>query len=499
MSQLSVAGQLAATLADGGWRAKARPSQLPPPGPFNGWVVCAGRGFGKNRLASEWIHEEVQAKRAGRIALAAPTAADARDTVVEGESGLLQTAPSWCRPEYEPSKRKLTWPNGAVAHTFSSEEADRLRGPQFDLAFADELAAWHDPQATWDMLMFGLRLGGHPRWLVTTTPRPISLLKELLAREGADVVVTRGSTFENAANLAPTFLEAIRKRYEGTRLGKQEIFAEMLSDTPGALWSSDMIERANVVGKLPDMQRVVVAIDPSGTAGASDKGDSVGIVVASLGVDAGGYILADRTCKLSPDGWGRRAVDAYREFRADRIICERNFGGAMCEYVIRSIDPNVPFREVTAARGKVARAEPAAALFEQGKIKFAHRMPELEEQLQAMTGAGYVGDGSPDRADAMVWALHELFGAPEPGIIGYARMEALKATAPRASVNDAATFTVTLKAPPGAAGTLHLMSGRQVLVPSDGLVAMTADDSKPLLGIGWVEVRAEVIAALTTA
>src|SRR5260370_22113804 len=228
--QLSVAAQLAATLADGGWRAKARPSQLPPPGSWNGWLVMAGRGYGKNRTASEWIHEIVQAKRAGRIALVAPTAADARDTIIEGESGILQTAPSWCRPEYEPSKRKLTWPTGAVAHTFSSEEADRLRGPQFDLAFADELAAWNDPQSTWDMLMFGLRLGTRPRWMVTTTPPPITLLKEVLAREGSDVVVTRGSTFENAANLAPPFLEAIRTRYASTRLGKEALFAELLSD-----------------------------------------------------------------------------------------------------------------------------------------------------------------------------------------------------------------------------------------------------------------------------
>jgi phage terminase large subunit-like protein len=486
----SIASQLAETLADGGWRAKARVSQLPPPGDWNGWVVCAGRGFGKNRTASEFIHEEVQAKRAGRIALVAPTAADARDTVVEGESGILATAPSWCRPEYEPSKRKLTWPNGAVAHTFSSEEADRLRGPQFDFAFADELAAWNDPQSTWDMLSFGLRLGRHPRWLVTTTPRPIKLLKDLLAREGQDVVVTRGSTFENAANLAPPFLEAIRKRYEGTRLGKQELFAEMLSDTPGALWSSDMIERANTVGRLPEMQRCIVSIDPSGTRGASDGGDSIGIVVAGLGVDGLGYIIADRTCKLSPDGWGRRAVDAYREFKADRIIAERNYGGAMVEHVIRSIDQHIPYREVTASRGKVARAEPAAALYEQGKIRHAHRMPELEEQFLAITSSGYVGDGSPDRADAAVWALHELFGAPEPGIIGYARLEAALATAPRANPLDTSTFTVTLKAPAGISD-VHLMSGRAVAVPPDRLVAMTVEDSKPLLAIGWVELRAD--------
>ncbi len=188
----------------------------------------------------------------------------------------------------------------------------------------------------------------------------------------------------------------------------------MLSDTPGALWSSEIIERANVVGKLPDMQRVVVAIDPSGTRGASDGGDSVGIIVAGLGVNGLGYLLADRTCKLSPDGWGRRAVEAYREFKADRIVAERNYGGAMVEHVIRSIDPNVPYREVTASRGKVARAEPIAALYEQGKVRHAQRMPELEDQFLAMTSGGYVGDGSPDRADAAVWALAELFGAPSP-------------------------------------------------------------------------------------
>jgi hypothetical protein len=259
----------------------------------------------------------------------------------------------------------------------------------------------------------------------------------------------------------------------------------LLSGTVGALWSIDMIEKANVVGKLPDMQRVCVSIDPSGTRGASDGGDSIGIIVGGLGVDGLGYILADRTCKLSPDGWGRRAVDAYREFKADRIIAERNFGGAMCERVIRSIDPNVPYKEVTASRGKAARAEPASALYEQGKIRHAHRMPELEDQMLAMTSNGYIGDGSPDRLDAAVWCLHELMGAPEPGIIEFARLEAAKASAPRANPNDASTFTVTLKAPPGASGTLHLMSGRSVCVPADGLVLMTVEDSKPLIGIGW--------------
>lgn len=223
MSLPSLAHALADTLADGGWRSKARPEQLPPPGDWNGWLIIAGRGFGKTRSGSEWITELVQSGTVGSLALIAPTAADARDTMVEGESGILSVAPKWFRPEYEPSKRRITWPNGAYALTFSSEEPDRLRGPQFGAAWADELAAWADPQATWDQLQFGLRLGRHPRWLATTTPRPIKLLRDLLAREGADVMVTRGSTFANADNLAPAFLEAIQKRYGGTRLGRQEL------------------------------------------------------------------------------------------------------------------------------------------------------------------------------------------------------------------------------------------------------------------------------------
>jgi phage terminase large subunit-like protein len=406
----SLASQLADTLADGGWRAKARPSQLPPAGDWNGWMVMAGRGAGKTWIGSNWTNELAETGAARRIGLIGATASDVRDTMIEGESGILATAPAWNRPQFEPSKRRLTWPSGAIATAFSSEEADRLRGPQQDFLWADELAAWHEPQSTWDMAQFGLRLGQRPRWLVTTTPRPLKLLRQILAREGKDVVVTRGSTFENAANLAPTFLEAIRARYEGTRLGRQELNAEMLEDVAGALWTREMLEKANADVKLPDLARVVVAVDPSGTRGAADGGDSIGIIVAGIGADGLGYILADWTCKLSPDGWGRRAVEAYRYFKADRIIAERNFGGAMVEHVIRTVDRNVAYLEVTASRGKVARAEPIAALYEQGRIKHAHAMMELEDQMLAMTGSGYAGDGSPDRLDALVWALTELFG-----------------------------------------------------------------------------------------
>jgi predicted phage terminase large subunit-like protein len=406
MSLKSIAGQLADALADGGWRTKARPEQLPPPGTWNGWLLMAGRGFGKTRTGSEWVRECVEAGVARHIALVAPTAADARDVMVEGPAGILAVSSPWCRPDYQPALRRLTWPNGAVASTFSAEEADRLCGPQHDLAWCDELGAWNDPSSTWDMLQFGLRLGAHPRWLVSTTPKPIRLLRELLARE--DVVTTRGSTFDNSANLASTFMAAIRSRYEGTRLGRQELNAELLLDVPGALWTRDMLDRANGSWQLPDMQRVVVAVDPSGTRGEEDSGDSVGIVVAGLGSDDKCYVLADRTCKLSPDAWGREAVRAYREFKADRIVAERNFGGALVEHVLRTVDRNIPYREVTASRGKVQRAEPVAALYEQGRVRHAGSFTALEDQLCAMTGEGYSGDGSPDRLDALVWAISDL-------------------------------------------------------------------------------------------
>jgi phage terminase large subunit-like protein len=415
MSREGIYGHLASALQDS-WRAKARPEQLAPPGDWNGWVVCAGRGFGKTRTGAEWVREQVETGAASRIALIGPTAADVRDVMVEGPAGILAVSPSWCRPEYEPSKRRLTWPNGAIATMYSAEEDDRLRGPQHDHMWFDELTAAPNASAVWDMAQFGLRIGTRPRWLVTTTPKPIKLLRELLAREGKDVVITRGSTLDNSANLSASFIAAIQARYAGTRLGRQEINAELLLDVQGALWTRDMLDRASGQWKLPDMRRVVVAIDPSGTRGEEDSGDSIGIIVAGLGADGFGYILADRTCKLSPDGWARVAVNAYHSFKADRIIAERNFGGAMVEAVVRTADPNVSYKEVTASRGKIARSEPISALYEQNRIRHAGSFTELEDQLAAMTGDGYVGDGSPDRADAAIWALTELFGARQQEI-----------------------------------------------------------------------------------
>lgn len=369
------------------------------------WVINAGRGFGKTRSGAEWVREEEQAGRASRIALVAETAKDARDVMVEGPSGILACYPPEERPHYEPSKARVTFKSGAVATLFNATEPDQLRGPQFDLAWCDELAKWRYARETWDMLQFGMRLGSHPRQVVTTTPRPIPLLKEIISNKRT--VVTRGSTFDNAANLAEPFLDEIKNKYEGTRLGRQELNAEILDDLPGALWTRAMFDGHRVKEATP-LSRIVVAIDPSGTAGVEDDGDSIGIIVAGRGLDGRGYVLADWSCKLSPDGWGRRAVEAYHAFGADRIVAERNFGGAMVKHVIKTVDAKVSYKEVTASRGKVARAEPVAALYEQGKVSHVGSLPEMEDQMCLFGPDGFIGEGSPDRADALVWALSEL-------------------------------------------------------------------------------------------
>lgn len=388
------------------WRGWwARPNQTAPEGEWSTWLVLSGRGFGKTRSGTEWLREKWKSG-CGRMAIVAETAADARDVLVEGQSGVLAVSPKHERPLYEPSKRRLTWPNGAVATLYNGTEPDQLRGPEHDAALVDELAKYREAQDTWDNLQFGLRLGTRPQAMVTTTPRPIPIIKSIMADPGT--VMTRGSTFDNAANLPARFLDTVRAKYEGTRLGRQELYAEILDDLPGALWSREDIDKSRIRPPAPDLRRIVVAVDPSGTRGDEDDGDSIGIVVAGLGVDGRGYVLADRTCKLSPDGWGRRAVEAYREFKADRIVAERNFGGAMVEHVIRTVDARASFKEVTASRGKVARAEPVAALYEQGRVSHIGTFPELEDQMVNIDAGGYVGNGSPDRADALVWALTEL-------------------------------------------------------------------------------------------
>ncbi len=385
------------------WRFWARANQIAPVGDWNTWLALAGRGFGKTEAGAQWVRERVK-NGARSIALVAETQKDLEEVMV---ARLLAIHPQHERPSARFKPVRITWPNGAVALGYNGTEPDQLRGPEFDTAWVDELAKYRYARETWDMLQFTMRSGHDPRVFVTTTPRPIPVIKEIVA--DVKTVITRGTTFDNAANLPPQFLDKLRKRYEGTRLGRQELAAEILDDVPGALWTRDMIDRAIISAKLPDMARVVVAVDASGARGADDHAaDSIGIVVAGKGVDGRGYVLADRSCKLSPAGWGRRAVEAYNEFRADRLVAERNFGGAMVEHVIRTVSQSVAYSEVVASRGKAVRAEPIAALYEQDRVTHSSGLDALEDQLVQMTGTGYLGEGSPDRLDAMVWALSEL-------------------------------------------------------------------------------------------
>ena len=393
------------------WQFWARPEQLPPEGDWTTWLYMGGRGAGKTRAGAEWIRARVNAGIAKRIALVASTFAEARDVMVEGESGLLAISSPIDRPRFEKSKRRLTWPNGAIALLFSDDEPDMLRGAQNDTAWCDELAKWKHLEATFDNLQLGLRLGVRPQQAITTTPRTKKGLKAIMAR--SDTVITRGSTHDNRDNLAPAFFKQVIRRYEGTRFGRQEINAELLDDVPGALWTRAMIDAALLPegAKPPVMARVVVAVDPSGSKG-EDERDSIGIVVAGRGLDGLGYILSDWTCTLSPSGWGRRVVEAAGRFGADRVIAEENFGGAMVERVIRAAGADTPIKLVRASQRKVVRAEPVAALYEQKRVRHAEPFPALEDQLVGFTTDGYVGEGSPDRADAAIWALIELMLAP---------------------------------------------------------------------------------------
>ena len=378
------------------WEAWARDDQLAPPGDWSVWLIKAGRGWGKTRVGAEWVRSV--ATPGARIALIGPTAADVRDVMIEGESGLLSVCEPWALPTYEPSKRRVTWPNGAMATAYSAEEPDRLRGPQHTHAWCDEVAAWAGAE-TWDMAMMGLRLGDKPRVVATTTPKMVPLMRTIQASPG--LVVTRGRTLDNAANLAPSFLTGLMARYEGTRLGRQELEGEDLDDNPDALWSREVIDACRL-REAPDLVRVVVAIDPAVTSNADS--DETGIVVAGLGADGRGYVLADRSGRFKPDAWARRAVEAYHEFKADRIVAEGNQGGEMVAHVLGTVEQGLPLRIVHATRGKATRAEPIAALYEQGRVSHVGGLPQLEDQLCTWTPGG----SSPDRLDALVWALTEL-------------------------------------------------------------------------------------------
>lgn len=394
------------------WRFWGRPDQFPPEGQWRTWLILAGRGWGKSRTGAELVREWAEADPECRIALVGLTAADCRDVMVEGESGILAVHPDGKKPLYEPSKRRLTWPNGAQATCYNASEPDQLRGPQHHKAWVDEIAKFPAAQDLWDQLTFGMRLGNNPQSVVTTTPRPIPIIKRLMADNGTRT--TRGRTLDNVTNLAPGVVDAMMDRYAGTRLGRQELDGEIVDEVVGGLFNRAMLDTGRVK-EAPPMARIVVAIDPSGTDG-KDEGDDVGIVVAGRGQDGRGYVLADSTCKLSPDAWARMAVQAYHRYGADRIVAERNFGGAMVEAVVRQADRSVAYKEVTASRGKWVRAEPISALYEQGRVSHVGGFPELEDEMVLMTAAGFVGEGSPNRTDALVWALTEVMLSHQPVI-----------------------------------------------------------------------------------
>lgn len=373
------------------------------------WLMLGGRGAGKTRLGAEWVRSLVQGHHgpplARHIALVGETEHDVREVMIEGPAGLMRTAPRRERPQYTSSRKRLVWKNGAIGYVFSAEDPDQLRGPQFDAAWCDELAKWKNPDAVFDMLQFGLRLGERPRQLVTTTPRPIALIKRLL--EDPRTAVTRASTHANRAHLAPAFFDAVIGRYGGTQLGRQEIDGEVIEERAGALWKRDVIERARV-GEAPPLRRIVVGVDPP--ASAQEGADICGIVAAGIAEDGIVYVLADESeGRLSPAAWATKAIALYRRLEADAIVAEVNMGGDMVVQVFRQVDRTVPVRQVRATRGKFTRAEPVAALYSQGKVRHVGApMRALEDQMCDFGVGGLPGGASPDRLDALVWAITAL-------------------------------------------------------------------------------------------
>ncbi|WP_090669495.1 DNA-packaging protein [Aureimonas jatrophae] len=393
------------------WSAIARRSQRPPPGPWRQWLLMGGRGSGKTRAGAEWIRAQALGERPfasrphGRIALVAETLGDAREVMVEGESGL-RSLDYGERPVFEATRRRLVFANGAIAQIFSSEDPDSLRGYQFDAAWGDELAKWTHDEATFDNLQLALRLGEDPRMVLTTTPRPVPLVKRLLGEDGT--AVTRMPTGDNRENLAAGFLAAMERRYGGSRLGRQELDGEMVEGREDALFRRERID-AGRLRAAPELRRIVVAVDPP--ASATRRSDACGIVAAGRAADGIVYVLADRSRRgLSPPQWAERAVALFRELEADRIVAEVNQGGDMVEAVIRAVAPGVPVSGVRATRGKWLRAEPVAALYEQGLVRHVGGFPELEDEMADFGPDGLSNGRSPDRLDALVWAVTALGG-----------------------------------------------------------------------------------------
>ncbi|MGN6271226.1 MAG: DNA-packaging protein [Sphingomonas sp.] len=389
------------------WAFWADPRQLPPEGDWRTWLLMAGRGFGKTRAGAEWVRSLAEGDSAARIALVGATRAEARAVMVEGDSGVLAVSPAATRPRWEPSRGALTWRNGAKAFVYSGENPDGLRGPQHSAAWCDEIAKWAYPQASWDMLAMTLRLGERPRTLVTTTPRPIALLRRL--KEAPDTATVQGRTADNRM-LPEAFLAAMAADYGGTRLGRQELDGELIEDVAGALWTRDGLEACRV-GAAPAVRRVVIGVDPPAGSVRGARGDACGIVAVALGRDGRGYVLEDASVTgASPEGWARAVAACAVRTGADRVVAEANQGGAMVESVLIAADAALPVRLVHATRGKSARAEPVATLYEAGRVSHVGAFAALEDEMCGLiAGGGYEGPGrSPDRADALVWALSEL-------------------------------------------------------------------------------------------
>ncbi|KKM17735.1 hypothetical protein LCGC14_1672740 [marine sediment metagenome] len=387
------------------WFLQARREQIPPLWNWFVWIILAGRGFGKNWAGSNWlIQQHVQgfAKNSGIVAA---TASDLNKYCIDGPSGILALAPPWFFPDYQPSKTRLVWPNGTKTSLFTSEKPDRLRGPNLDKVWCDELAAWQKLDETWDMLQLCLRYGSDPQAIITTTPRPKKVLRDLMKRENKDVAVTRGSTYDNAANLSPRFIQEIIREYSGTQLERQEIYGELLDEFEGALWSYSILDR-NRVTEHPVLSRVGVGVDP---ALSSEEGaDLTGIISGGMDSTGHGYVLGDHSLRASPEGWARKVVAVYEDIEADFIVAEKNVGGEMVESTIRAVSPNANVILVHAQRAKVTRAEPISARYEQGRIHHVGTLPDLEDQM-CLFLPGTIKK-SPDRADALVWLFTELLG-----------------------------------------------------------------------------------------
>ena len=384
------------------WPFWRRPEQVAPAGDWVSWLLMTGRGWGKTRTGAEWVRGRVESGEAGWVALIAQTPKDARDVMIEGPSGLLAVSPPDFRPVYEASKARVTWPNGARGTIYSGYDPEGLRGPEFDTAWGDEPAAWKYATEAMDNRMMALRAGDNPQAAFTTTPKPIKALRDLIA--DSSTVVTRGSSYANRANLTERYYNRVIRRYEGTRLGRQEIEGHLLDDVPGALWKRVWLDRYRVRDH-PALRTVVVAVDPA-AKGTGQEHDEHGIVVAGVGVDGHGYVLGDLSMRGRPDKWAEQVVMAYRMMKANVVVAEVNNGGDMVEHTIRTADPMVPVRQVHATRGKEMRAEPVSLLYERGLVHHVGTHEELEDQLCTWDPDGT--DSSPDRLDALVWALWAL-------------------------------------------------------------------------------------------